>query len=81
MEKVSVMYDTLLGVVRYVMYYWPTQPGDPSTIRVASVIGISVSLSVLSVVCSLFSILYLFSVSYIFTNPTAVAHCINNGRI
>ena len=47
---------------------WPAQHDNPSTIRVASVIGFSV--------CSLFSVL-----CYIFSNPTAVAPFINNGRI
>ena len=56
-HRQSGMYNTLSGVVRYVMYYWPAQPGDPSAIRVASVIGISVCLS--CPVCSLFSILCL----------------------
>ena len=42
---------------------WPTQPGDPSAIRVASVIGLSVLYS-----------LFLFSLfSYIFYSPTAVS--------
>ena len=58
-HRQSAKYNTLSGFVRYVMYYWPAQPGDPSAIRVASVIGISVCLSVLSVLCSLFSVCYI----------------------
>ena len=54
------------------VHCWPAQPGNPLVIRVASVIGFSVLYSLFAVLRSL------FSVCYIFSNPTAVAHCIND---
>ena len=54
------------------VFIWHAQSDNPSVIRVASVIGLSVLYSLFSspsVLC------------YIFSNPTAVAHCINHGQI
>ena len=54
----------------------PAQPGDPWAIRVASVIGFSVLILCFSVLYSLSVLCLLY-----FSNPTAVAYCINNGQI
>ena len=63
-NRVASVIDITIFTRQIAATYWPGQPNNPSGNRVASVIRFSVCS--LSVLCSL------FSVCYIFSNSTAV---------